>query len=307
MTDHRISASSNRQAVTGYNEGPVGEPCEEFLMQTLTNTQPASSRILFVDDESSIRLTLPPVLQEAGFDVQVAETVSDAMFEINSNCFDVLISDLNIGEEGDGFLVTSAMRQIQPNCLNFILTGYPAFETALQAIHSQVDDYLVKPVEVEALVSTVREKLAQRKAEREKDQRLASVLKENANLLTQAVQPKRTSRKAVDPQNRLALCIMGLIDALEKQRPTLEPKLLQMALDYGKQCRSDGYSATRLAEGFIVVQEAAYDLLQRNLITLNSSLLVADLRRFHSAVSHLMAKAMEGFCLPKNSKKRVSA
>jgi DNA-binding NtrC family response regulator len=57
------------------------------------------SRLLFVDDEASIRMTLPPVLQKAGFDVRVAESVSDALFEINSRQFDVLISDLNIGEE----------------------------------------------------------------------------------------------------------------------------------------------------------------------------------------------------------------
>src|SRR5689334_18413169 len=36
-------------------------------------------------------------------------------------------------------------RHIQPHCVNLILTGYPALETALQAIYSQVDDYLTKP------------------------------------------------------------------------------------------------------------------------------------------------------------------
>src|SRR5438876_4685254 len=82
-------------------------------------------RVLFVDDEPSIRLTLPPVLQEAGFEVRVSESVPDALFEINTNPYDVLISDLNIGEDGDGFLVVSAMRHVQPGCTNFILTGYP--------------------------------------------------------------------------------------------------------------------------------------------------------------------------------------
>src|SRR5437867_983552 len=83
---------------------------------------------------------LPPILEKAGFEVHVAESVADALFEINSFQFDALVTDLNIGEEGDGFLVASGMRHIQPNCTIFILTGYPAFETALQAIHSQVDD-----------------------------------------------------------------------------------------------------------------------------------------------------------------------
>ena len=102
-----------------------------------------------MDDEASIRLTLPPILDKAGFEVHVAESVADALFEINSFQFDALVTDLNIGEEGDGFFVASGMRHIQPDCFIFILTGYPAFETALQAIHTQVDDYLVKPVEIE--------------------------------------------------------------------------------------------------------------------------------------------------------------
>ena len=71
--------------------------------------------------------------------------MAEALVEINAEKFDVLIADLNLAKEGDGFLVISAMRHIQPRCVNLILTGYPALETALQAIHSQVDDSLTKP------------------------------------------------------------------------------------------------------------------------------------------------------------------
>jgi len=75
---------------------------------------PSRKRILFVDDEPSIRLTLPQVLQEYGFEVKTAGSVADALAEINNSRFDVLLSDLNISEEGDGFRIVSAMRRIQP-------------------------------------------------------------------------------------------------------------------------------------------------------------------------------------------------
>ena len=68
-------------------------------------------RILFVDDEPSIRLTLPPVLQEHGFEVKTAASVAEALSEIRRDRFDVLLSDLNIAEEGDGFQVVGAMRK----------------------------------------------------------------------------------------------------------------------------------------------------------------------------------------------------
>ncbi len=83
--------------------------------------------------------------------------------EIHRARFDVLLSDLNIAEEGDGFQVVGAMRKVQPQCVTVILTGYPAFETAVQGIRHQVDDYMVKPTDVEALISNLRNKLKSRK------------------------------------------------------------------------------------------------------------------------------------------------
>ncbi len=124
---------------------------------------PSRKRILFVDDEPSIRLTLPPVLQEHGFEVKTAASVPEALSEIQSGRFDILLSDLNIAEEGDGFQVVGAMRKVQPRCVTVILTGYPAFESAIQGIRHQVDDYMVKPTNVEALIGNLRDKLKSRK------------------------------------------------------------------------------------------------------------------------------------------------
>src|SRR4051812_41551871 len=105
----------------------------------------AKPRLLFVDDEASIRLTLPALLEMHGFEVTSCASVAEALTCMQKGQFDVLLSDLNIGEAGDGFTVVSAMRRSQPNAVTIIITGYPAFETALQAIRRQVDDYVVKP------------------------------------------------------------------------------------------------------------------------------------------------------------------
>jgi len=100
-------------------------------------------RILFVDDEPGIRLTMPEILRQHGFRVSTVGTVADALAEIASAQFDVLISDMNIGQPGDGFTVVKAMRRAQPNCVTLVLTGHPAAETALLAFRYQVDDELV--------------------------------------------------------------------------------------------------------------------------------------------------------------------
>jgi YesN/AraC family two-component response regulator len=55
------------------------------------------------------------------------------------------------------------MRRTQPKCVTLILTGYPGFETALEALRNQVDDYLIKPADIPTLVNLIEKKLEQRK------------------------------------------------------------------------------------------------------------------------------------------------
>jgi DNA-binding NtrC family response regulator len=147
-----FSAEHNSEYRLGYTHRSSG------ISAIGPRKMPLRKRVLFVDDEPSIRLTLPPVLEENGFEVRSAGSVAEALVEINSQQFDVLLSDLNIGEEGDGFRVVSAMRRAQPGCITIILTGYPSFDTALEGIRHQIDDYLVKPADVEALVRSLRDK-----------------------------------------------------------------------------------------------------------------------------------------------------
>jgi DNA-binding NtrC family response regulator len=113
--------------------------------------------VLFVDDEQGIRETMPLILRMHGYDTTAAATVAEALAQITTRQFDVLISDLNIGQPGDGLTVVSAMRPLQPDCRTFILTGFPALDSALKAIRAQVDDYLIKPAEISALIATIAE------------------------------------------------------------------------------------------------------------------------------------------------------
>src|SRR5437773_12017466 len=124
-------------------------------MNEKQDSQP-KTRVLFVDDEAAIRLTLPVILEQQGFAVTIAASVPEALEVINHRAFDVLLTDLNIGSPADGFILVSAMRKIQPGAATFILTGYPDFQTALEAIRKQVDDYFTKPADIPTLVSTLR-------------------------------------------------------------------------------------------------------------------------------------------------------
>ena len=73
-------------------------------------------RLLFVDDENAIRETLSIILRRYGFIVTLAASVAQALEEIEEQQFDILLCDLNIERESDGYEVIRAMQKIHPNC-----------------------------------------------------------------------------------------------------------------------------------------------------------------------------------------------
>jgi DNA-binding NtrC family response regulator len=120
-------------------------------------------RLLFVDDEESIRVTLSAILRRYGFTVTLAATALQAIQEIRTQEFDVLLCDLNIEREDDGLDVVRVMREVSPNCVTVVLTGYPNLESAEEGFRLGIDEYIAKPTNADALVALLAEKLAGRK------------------------------------------------------------------------------------------------------------------------------------------------
>jgi len=110
-------------------------------------------RILFVDDETGIRATLPSILRRRGFHVTVAATVEEGINAMYSQEFDLLLTDLNIEKENDGFHLIRSMRDANRLCVAFIITAYPSLESAIDGIHEGVEEYIVKPTNPDELVA----------------------------------------------------------------------------------------------------------------------------------------------------------
>ena len=253
-------------------------------------------RMLFVDDEPSIRLTLPQILRMKGYDVEVASTVSEALAAIQQRSFDVLLSDLNIGNPGDGFTVVSAMRRTQPNCITLILTGYPGFETALQAIRSQVDDYLVKPTQIERLIETIEGKLKQRTPHRPFTQkRVAEIMSDNCKeVVTRAIDSVSRAQKssADNMRDDMLQLLSAMIECLTSG--SADRSFAQGAA-YGCVRREQGCSIDELFEEFRAVERAVYEVVQENLLGADVSNLVPDLRAFNDHVQDVLRCAINAY------------
>ena len=251
-------------------------------------------RLLFVDDEPVIRISLAAVLTKHGFLVTTAATVSEALQKITTETFDILLSDLNIGNPGDGLTVVSAMRRTQPDAVTMILTGFPAFETALEAIRQQVDDYIVKPADIPTLLRAIESKLASPSRQRLLPplKRVAMLLQENVKRIEDLWLAEVQKDSAL---NRLPLARQ---ERLEYIGDILE-EVIRVAQAYtgnegvkrntslsrnGSKRVFEGYTAKVMLSEFCVLRRVLAQVVQENLLAVNLSYLVPDLARVNESL-----------------------
>jgi DNA-binding NtrC family response regulator len=113
--------------------------------------------ILVVDDERSICELLEITFRKEGHRVEVAHDVPSAKRKLESQIFDIVVSDVRMpGESGVDLLKLT--KEIAPQCFFLLITGVPTVETAIAAINSGADRYVIKDHElVDQLRRAVRE------------------------------------------------------------------------------------------------------------------------------------------------------
>jgi PAS domain S-box-containing protein len=112
------------------------------------------SKILIVDDERSIRITLTEFLRDAGYLVVAEDDLSRALRLVESETFDIVVTDILL-PGGSGLQLLHKLRTEQPACLVLVITGQPSMETAVEAVHDGAHDYLLKPISKEIILRAV--------------------------------------------------------------------------------------------------------------------------------------------------------
>ena len=113
--------------------------------------------ILVVDDEKSICELLEITFRKEGYRVETTHNVEGAKRKLESQIFDIIISDVRMPGEG-GVDLLKFTKEIAPDCFFLLITGVPTVETAIAAINSGADRYVIKDHElVDQLRRAVRE------------------------------------------------------------------------------------------------------------------------------------------------------
>jgi DNA-binding NtrC family response regulator len=101
------------------------------------------AHILVVDDERSICELLEITFRKQGHRVEVANTVDAAKRKLESQIFDIVISDVRM-PGADGLDLLKFVKEVSPGCFFLVITGVPTVETAIAAINAGADRYVIK-------------------------------------------------------------------------------------------------------------------------------------------------------------------
>src|SRR4051812_48983955 len=101
-------------------------------------------RILLVDDELAILLTLKAILEMNGFEVETASSAREGIKKLEKNAYNMVITDMRMEHETAGYDVIRAAKQQPYNPATSILTAYPSLGSEWKSEGAQ--SLLVKPV-----------------------------------------------------------------------------------------------------------------------------------------------------------------
>lgn len=120
-------------------------------------------KILIIEDEEIVKETLAENLKDKGFFVDTAENATIALAMIRQFYYDILLVDYRLPDM-NGLTLIKEAAAISKESVSIVVTGYSSVETAVDAMRMGAYDYLLKPIDIDALVTEINIILKEREA-----------------------------------------------------------------------------------------------------------------------------------------------
>jgi signal transduction histidine kinase/DNA-binding response OmpR family regulator len=138
-------------------------------------------KILVVDDEEKICLSLKALLGIKGYAVETSRKGDSALKMLKQGGYDLLLSDIKM-PQFDGLKLLKEAKSFDPYLMVILITGYGSLESAKAAMNQGAFDYLTKPIESQQLLDSVNSAIRRRKEELSQRQVLALWKEKNRQL-----------------------------------------------------------------------------------------------------------------------------
>lgn len=117
-----------------------------------------NTKILVIDDDENIRNTMKTILEDEGYVVDLAATGREAIEKTQKTAYNLALLDIRLPDM-EGVELLKLIKDPTPRTRKIMVTGYPSMQNAITALNKNADAYLIKPVNVEKLLTTVKEQL----------------------------------------------------------------------------------------------------------------------------------------------------
>jgi DNA-binding NtrC family response regulator len=124
------------------------------------------TRILIVDDDDTIRSTMKAILEDEGYEVDLAASGKEGVQKAKDTTYNIALLDIRLPDM-EGVELLKLMKPAVPRTRKIMVTGYPSTKNAIEALNKNADAYLIKPVDIEILLKTIKEQLKLQEEEKQ--------------------------------------------------------------------------------------------------------------------------------------------
>jgi DNA-binding NtrC family response regulator len=118
----------------------------------------STTRILVIDDDQSIRETFAAILKDKGYSVDLAKNGYEAIQKSEQTTYNVALIDVRLPDM-EGTVLLPKLKERMPKTRKIMVTGFPSLNNAITSLNQKADAYIVKPVDIDQLLATIKEQL----------------------------------------------------------------------------------------------------------------------------------------------------
>ena len=138
-------------------------------------------KILIVDDDDTIRSTMKAILEDEGYDVDSAANGKEAIKKTKEQTYNLALLDIRLPDM-EGVELLKLMKDPVTRMRKIMVTGFPSLQNAVEAVNRNADAYLIKPVDIDKLLATVREQLEKQEEDKKfNEQKVAEFIESRVN------------------------------------------------------------------------------------------------------------------------------